>query len=347
MANLTTLTDLILMECQLYGEFTSIVPDLSFLNLLDNFLSGAIPSSLFRMPSLVKLILRGNKLTGPLHFENISSTELTYLDLGENMLTGPIPKSISKLRNLETLYLDSFKSSYFVKFDTFAELKKLNVLKLSGNTLSIKSSITKFSFINLEYLLLSSCNVTEFPEFLKNLSGLKGLDLSKNKIAGEIPKWLFDLDMSTLRSLDLSHNFLTGFEGQPSILPWENMGWLYLSSNMLQGSILKLICGLPSLHIIDLSYNNLSGPIPQCFKNLSTALQVLNLGHNNLHGDIPSINASQLHLLDLSYNQFQGHIPRSLANCLHLRLLNLANNHINDTFPFWLKSPIGSCLAIK
>lgn len=98
------------------------------------------------------------------------------------MLTDPIPESISKLRNLEVLNLDSLKSSYFVKLDTFSELKKLRILELSGNTLSLKSSITKFSFINLEHILLSSCNVTEFPEFLKNLSGLKGLGFLRTRL---------------------------------------------------------------------------------------------------------------------------------------------------------------------
>lgn len=159
--------------------------------------------------------------------------------------------------------------------------------------------------------------------------------------------------------LDLSHNILTAFEGQPSILPWETMERLYLNSNSLQGSlpspplstsyffasenklagrIPELICEVTSLFILDLSNNNLSGPIPQCFKNFSTSLFILNLGHNNLHGNIPSINASDLRTLDLSYNRFQGQIPRSLANCLNLEVLNLANNHINDIFPFWLKT---------
>lgn len=201
-----------------------------------------------------------------------------------------------------------------MELDTFLELKKLMVLDLSGNTLSIKSSTTKFPFPNLEFVKLSSCKITEFPKFLKNLNRIEILDLSDNKIEGKIPRQLLDLGRSTLYWLDLVDNFLTGFEGQASILPCENIQHLSVSSNMLQGSILKLVGEWPSLITVDLSFNNLSGQIPQCFNNLSTSLQVLNLGHSNLCGNISSINASDLRTLDLSYNRHQGQIPRSLAN---------------------------------
>ncbi|KAJ4717613.1 putative Leucine-rich receptor-like kinase family protein [Melia azedarach] len=41
-------------------------------------------------------------------------------------------------------------------------------------------------------------------------------------------------------------------------------------------------------------------------------------------------------MIDLSDNHFQGEIPRSLVNCTSLEFLDLGNNGIMDTFPFWL-----------
>ena len=41
-------------------------------------------------------------------------------------------------------------------------------------------------------------------------------------------------------------------------------------------------------------------------------------------------------MIDLSQNLLEGPVPRSLTNCTVLESLNLGNNQISDTFPFWL-----------
>ena len=114
----------------------------------------------------------------------------------------------------------------------------------------------------------------------------------------------------TVLSLYLSDNFLTGFSQLPVILPWTNLRFLDLRNNKLQGSlpipspsiitysvsnntltgeIPKMICNLSSLDALDLSYNNLSGMLPDCLGNLSFSLSILNLRRNNFHGSIPQI----------------------------------------------------------
>lgn len=42
--------------------------------------------------------------------------------------------------------------------------------------------------------------------------------------------------------------------------------------------------------------------------------------------------------IDLRQNHLEGKIPRSLSNCRKLKVLNLGNNKITDTLPYWLKS---------
>lgn len=160
--------------------------------------------------------------------------------------------------------------------------------------------------------------------------------------------------------LDLSHNSLSIFE-QPHILPWKMMNFSDLSSNKLGGSLMTLplslvyffasknnltgtippmICQMKSLQVLDISNNQLIGQIPQCLGDFSNSLLVLNLRNNRFHGNLPEtfIEGSNLKTLDFSHNQIQGKIPRSLLKCKMLEILNLGNDNMNDTFPFWLES---------
>ncbi|XP_059653864.1 receptor-like protein 43 [Cornus florida] len=168
------------------------------------------------------------------------------------------------------------------------------------------------------------------------------------------------MSTQTLSSLHLSQNFITAFhQPPPLVLPWDRLWLLDFSSNMLQGSLLVpppsigiynvannkltgeiplLICNASSLWVLDLSYNNLSGIIPQCLGSFSDSLELLNLRNNKLHGPIPQTynNGTQLRMINLSQNQLQGPVPNSLVNCSLLKSFDLGNNQIDDVFPFWL-----------
>ncbi|WRX28851.1 Leucine-rich repeat - like 10 [Theobroma cacao] len=181
------------------------------------------------------------------------------------------------------------------------------------------------------------------------------LDLSNNRIYGQIPKWMWDVGKDSLFYLNLSHNSMTELEQ----LPWKNIRILDLSSNLIQGDppipplttstflisnnnlngeMSDLICNVSYLEILDMSHNHLSGIIPQCFGKLSKSLRMLNLGTNKLHGTIPATFAKgcQLENLNLNANQLEGPLTRSILNCRSLQVLDLGNNKINATFPHWL-----------
>ncbi|XP_048562051.1 receptor like protein 24-like [Triticum urartu] len=231
------------------------------------------------------------------------------------------------------------------------------------------------------YLRLASCNISKFPNVLRHLHWIEGLDLSHNQIHGAIPQWaweqwtgldLFFLNLSHnkfnnvgyetflpfhIHALDLSFNMFEGqipipqnsgdildyssnhFSSMPSNISTQ-LGQTVVfkaSRNLLSGKITPAFCGT-NLEILDLSYNNLSGPIPSCLLEDTYTLKVLNLKENQLHGKLPrKINEScALEALDFSGNRIEGDFPRSLAYCKYLEVLDVGNNQINDLFPCWI-----------
>ncbi|XP_050278406.1 receptor-like protein 7 [Quercus robur] len=364
LTNITKLRVINFYGNQLKGPIPSEIGRLSKLSTLDlshNSLTGAIPSILFTSPSLSRLYLDQNQLTGPLKFQNVSTSPLNVLSLSGNKLNESIPRSIANFTKLQGLYLSSINLKGKVELNIFFEIKELRDLDLSGNKVlvpkaNINSTLPKFSSLSM-----SSCNLTEFPDFLKAQNELQSLDLSNNNIEGKIPKWFWNVGKETLGSLNLSFNLLSKFEQPPVVLPWKNMYLLDLSSNMFQesfpipplstsyffasknnftGTIPPMICKVHTLEVLDVSNNQLTGQIPQCLLNLSNSLLVLAMRNNHFLGNFPEtfINGCSLRTLDLYHNQIEGKIPRSLVKCQTLEVLNLGNNKLNDTFPFWLES---------
>jgi hypothetical protein len=89
-----------------------------------------------------------------------------------------------------------------------------------------------------------------------------------------------------------------------------------------------------SMIFLDLSYNFLSGTIPDNLGAMSY-LQVLNLGHNRLNGNIPESfgDLKALGVLDLSHNSLQGFIPGSLQSLSFLSDFDVSNNNLSGLIP--------------
>ncbi|VYS62580.1 unnamed protein product [Arabidopsis thaliana] len=333
--NLSSLTYIDFGSNQLKGMLPSNMSSLSKLVAFDisnNSFSGTIPSSLFMIPSLVRLNLRRNHFSGPLEIGNISSqSKLQLLNLGGNYFNPDI-----------------------VDLSIFSPLLSLGYLDLSGINLKISSTVSLPSPIYA--LVLSSCNISEFPKFLRNQTRVLYLDISANQIEGQVPEWLWSLPQ--LLYVNISQNSFNGFEGPADVIQGgRELNMLDISSNIFQdpfpllpnstellfssnnqfsGEIPRAICELHNLLILVLSNNNFSGSIPLCFENLH--LYVLHLRNNNLSGIFPEEAIShRLQSLDVGLNRLSGELPKSLINCTQLDFLNVEDNRLNDTFPSWLR----------
>jgi Leucine-rich repeat (LRR) protein len=296
------------------GQIPSLLSHLISLNYLDISecqLSGSIPSSLSNLTQLSYLAMCCNQLIGQVPSWLANLTQLTTLALSFNKLEGPFPFSMYELKKLEVLDLYSNNLSGVVTLDKFSKLKYLTTLLLSMNNISfLTKSNTNTSVNKFEVSGLASCNLGHFPDFLRNQDRLQYLDLSYNNIHGQIPKWVWNTSKETLRLVNFSHNFLTGFDHHLSYFPWPQLKILDLRSNklqslhpipppftllylvadnMLQGEVSPLICNLSSLYSLDLSNNKFQGILPHCLSNFSSSLSILNLRGNNFHGMIPQI----------------------------------------------------------
>ena len=86
---------------------------------------------------------------------------------------------------------------------------------------------------------------------------------------------------------------------------------------------------------IDLSCNRLVGEIPPELGRISSNIRVMNLSHNNLTGPIPTTfsNLKQIESLDLSYNNLNGKIPPQLTEMTSLAVFSVAHNNLSGTTP--------------
>ncbi|XP_076890959.1 receptor-like protein 6 [Bidens hawaiensis] len=310
-----------------------VLVDLSF-----NGFNGSIPSSLFSLPKLQQMLLSSNDFGGLVpNFTSSSMSSLDTLDLSSNKLEGEIPRSIFELQKLSILLLSSNKLSGTIKTISFQDrLSNLTTLDLSFNKLSIITSdnITLVNHLpRFSTLKLASCNLVKFPN-LRNQSRLMNLDLSNNKIAGQIPKWMWTVGNGSISYMNLSRNQLTSLE-EPYILP--DLFVLDLHSNLLSGAI-----PIPpqTATFIDYSNNLFNSSLPDSLgRNLNFAY-FFSVSNNKLTGEIPQTICNTLYLkaLDMSNNRLIGMIPQCLIEFGgSLGVLNLASNsltgRIEGTFP--------------
>ncbi|CAN1278014.1 Receptor-like protein EIX2 [Linum perenne] len=210
---------------------------IELLDLSKNKFSGPIPEIMFQtMPDVIFLSLSGNRLSGDIPSSIGDSLSLQVIDLSNNSLSGNIPSTIdvTLFEHLRILRLRSNAFSGHIP-PTISNLTSLQVLDLAENNLTgnIPSSLGDLNA--MASIDLSSNNLQgDFPEDVTKLVGLVSLNLSRNQITGKIPETISN--MRAISSLDLSNNRLSGSipEGMNTLT---SLAYLNLSSNSLSGAI--------------------------------------------------------------------------------------------------------------
>ncbi|KAJ6756749.1 LRR RECEPTOR-LIKE SERINE/THREONINE-PROTEIN KINASE-RELATED [Salix purpurea] len=134
-----------------------------------------------------------------------------------------------------------------------------------------------------------------------------------NDFEGELPRGIFNL--SRLGILMVSDLKNTSFPF-PVIGNLRNINYLVLRNCSLTGGIPDYIGNnWTLLNYLDLSFNDLSGSIPQSLKK-AASLDTLLLTNNKLNGSIPPW-ILERHKVDLSYNNFTDFIKDNITDPTH------------------------------
>ncbi|KAL7106030.1 hypothetical protein ACP275_07G084900 [Erythranthe tilingii] len=188
-------------------------------------------------------------------------------------------------------------------------------------------------FKSLKHLNLSHCAFTGhiFPEFWDFMLNLEVLDLSDNRLSGQLPPIIGQL--KHLKQLILDDNNFSG--ALPSTIgQLTGLTELSLQSNSFSGNIPDEIGNLNKIESLDISSNFFSGKLPLRLSNL-TRLLFFDAKQNRLTGNLPPEigNLRTLQILDLSSNSLSGELPSSIGNLTNLSYLNLASNDFDGGLP--------------
>ncbi|CAN1278019.1 Receptor-like protein EIX2 [Linum perenne] len=280
------------------------MPDVIFLSLSGNRLSGDIPSSIGDSLSLQVIDLSNNSLSGNIPSTIGNCSFLKALDLSNNMLTGPLPSSFQNLTSLETMDLGN------------------NLL--SGNILAFLGDVTLFEHLRI-LRLRSNAFSGHIPPTISNLTSLQVLDLAENNLTGNIPSSLGDLNA-------MASNRYTN-----QYLQFGKYRGAYYEESLvvnIKGNPQKYTKTLSLVTSIDLSSNNLQGDFPEDVTKL-VGLVSLNLSRNQITGKIPETisNMRAISSLDLSNNRLSGSIPEGMNTLTSLAYLNLSSNSLSGAIP--------------
>ncbi|PON54678.1 Serine/threonine protein kinase [Trema orientale] len=371
--NLTKLVRLDICSNEFSGTIPDVFHNLKNLRFFvahSNKFTGDIPPSLSNSPSLTLLNVRNNSLDGPIRLNCTAMVSLASLDLATNRFTGAIPDNLPSCQHLNNINIarnnftgeipESFKNFHSLSYFSLSNSSNSNlysalrilqqcknlttlVLSLNFRDEELPADPTLY-FEKLKILVIANCRLRGLvPQWLSASKQLQLLDLSWNHFVGTIPPWLGSFQ--DLFYLDLSNNSFTGeipesLTRLPSLIdrqisleePSPDFPFFMKRNVSARGLQYNQVWSFPPT--LDLSYNNLSGPIWPEFGNLRK-LHVFELRFNNLTGSIPSSLAgmSSLETLDLSHNKLSGTIPSSLVRLSFLSKFNVANNQLHGMIP--------------
>lgn len=187
--------------------------------------------------------------------------KVVSLSIPNIQLSGIFPRALGNLSALRHLNLRENKLSGSLPSELF-NAKELQSLVLSGNSLSgsVPAEIGKLSYLQTLDLSQNSFNGS-IPSSIVQCKRLKILVLAQNHFSGSLPQGM-GISFVHLQKLNISFNILSGSIPEEMSNLSSLRSTLDMSHNLFNGSIPPSLGSLPETVYIDLSYNNLSGPIP-------------------------------------------------------------------------------------
>lgn len=256
------------------AEFANL-SQLTEIELTRNYISGEIPLSFTKLP-LTILSLSSNPISGLIPKEIGDIATLEQMILEGTQLGGPLPSNLGSLNSLQRLLLSSNNFTGTIP-DTFGKLKSLTDFRIDGNGLHGK-----------------------IPGLIGYWTKIKIVNMQGTSMEGPIPESVSQLkDITELRISDLSGSATTLF---PNLREAINLETLVLRNCKIAAPIMDYISEWPSLKLLDLSFNMLTGQLPVSLPNKNLTYMFLN--NNLLNGTLPNWVSNINYNVDISYNNF-------------------------------------------
>ncbi|XP_047949524.1 receptor-like protein 2 [Salvia hispanica] len=357
-----------------------------------NSLSGPLPRDLYTLTRLQEISMPNNQLSGTINKVIVNLSDLIILELHVNQLSGEIPQSIGLLSKLEQLQLHS--NNLNGNFPpSLTKCTNLTTLLLRNNLLN--GQISTLNFSKLQHLQTLDLGNNTFsgniPGTLCLCKSITAIRLAYNQLSGEVPPCMASLKY--LKQISLTENHLSNVVGALNTLKhcqdlavlllarcfhdermpnddllhldtFKNLQFLSLGGCKLKGPIPAWVGSMPSLYVLNLTQNSLTGEIPREITQLPALIsdnsstdmshlvlpflydnlqynqlfnlpRSLKLGSNSLSGRIPTEigQLKLLQVLELSNNNLRGSIPEQLSNLINVEKLDMSGNDLTGEIP--------------
>ncbi|CAL5190212.1 unnamed protein product [Lathyrus oleraceus] len=287
-------------------------------------LRGTLPAELVKLPYLQEFDVSRNYLNGTIPKE-WGSTNLFNISLLGNRLTGSIPTAITNISTLQSLVLESNQFSGNLP-PGFEKLTQIQRLLLSSNNFNGELPAALAKLTTLQDIRLGDNQFTgKIPDFIRSWTSLKKLVIEGSGLSGPIPSGI-----SVLEKLnDLRISDLNGFE-HSTFPQLSNMTLktLILRNCNINGTLPPYLGTMTSLKNLDLSFNKLSGPIPNDYDPLRK-VDYIYLTGNLLTGPVPSW-TQKADNIDISYNNFSQSQGSQTCQDGNVNLFSSSSTH-NDS----------------
>ncbi|KAL5723251.1 LRR receptor-like serine/threonine-protein kinase rpk2 [Ranunculus cassubicifolius] len=308
-----------------------------------NYYEGGIPDAITSLPKLKILWAPRATLEGKFPNKWGSCESLEMVNLGENVFSGEIPEAFELCKNLHFLNVSSNKLTGEVSAEL--PIPCMSMFDASGNALT--GDIPLFNY--------SSCS--SLPAFNAYP------DQSSTPSSAYSSYLMYKIQTETLlpfstgsQSFGIYHNFgRNNFTGSLPSLPIapERIGkqgyYVFLADdNKLIGSLSQGLfnkCDKMSGLVLNISNNQLSGPIPLEIGSMCRYLKLLDVSGNQIVGSLPESlgDLEFLDTLDLSRNKLDGPLPAGLSRLKGLKYLSFAGNNLSGGIP----STLGQLFSLE
>ncbi|CAF2066349.1 unnamed protein product [Rotaria magnacalcarata] len=297
-----------------------------------------VPSEIFELSTLRRLILSNNNLSG-LPPSLSSLVNLEYLDISHNPLLvsnghndySCFPRELENLKKLQALILADCGLKYIPV--AVWNAVSLQTLDLSRNKVGyIVGDIG--NLINIRHFRLSYMNLDTLPPEIGFCDKMETLDLTGNPI-DNLPETLVECR----KLYEVKINFKTFYKLLDSY-----MLQLINEGKIRSEHIPQVIFELENLRVLDLTNTKIN--------SITNEHALLNLTElyvtNNSFFDIPEsiCTIEKLKILDMSYNRIQI-IPEHLTRMQELEIVNISYNKLTKVSKIFAHLPVLKNLTLS